>query len=70
LDKFNFSEIVDWHYPTGSDLNKKYTIAGKFGIPETASAADTHFNMEGHNLIANEVIKHLEKEIKQGTLKL
>ena len=70
LDKFNFSEIVDWHYPNGSDLNKKYTIAGKFGVPETASAPDTHFNMEGHNLMANEVIKHLEKEIKEGTLKL
>ena len=70
LDKFNFSEIVEWHYPNGTDFQKKYTIAGKFGVPETASAPDTHFNMEGHNLITNEVIKHLEKEIKEGTLKL
>ena len=70
LDKFNFSEIVEWQPPSGSDLNKQYTIAGKFGVPKTASAADTHFNMEGHNLIANEVIKHLENEIKEGTLKL
>jgi len=70
LDKFNFSEIVEWQPPSGNDLNKQYTIAGKFGVPKTASAADTHFNMEGHNLIANEVIKHLENEIKKGTLKL
>ncbi len=70
LGKFNFSEIAEWHYPNGNDLNKKYTIAGTFGIPETASAPDTHFNLEGHNMIANEIINHLEKEIKEGTLKL
>jgi hypothetical protein len=70
LDKFNFSDIVEWDYgKNGNDLNKKYTIAGKFGV-DNPKAPDTHFNMEGHNLIANEVIKHLEKEIKQGTLKL
>jgi hypothetical protein len=70
LDKFNFSDIVEWDYgKNGNDLNKKYTIAGKFGV-DNAKAPDTHFNMEGHNLIANEVIKHLEKEIKEGTLKL
>lgn len=71
LGKFNFSDIVEWdYYRNGSELNKKYTIAGKFGIPEDASAADTHFNLEGHNMMASEVIKHLEKEIKEGTLKL
>jgi hypothetical protein len=71
LNKFNFSEIVEWHYKKdGSDLNKKYTIAGKFGIPETSTAPDTHFNKEGHELIANEIIKHLEKEIQNGTIKL
>lgn len=70
LDKFNFSDIVEWdYYRNGSELNKKYTIAGKFGTPENASAKDTHFNLEAHNMIASEIIKHIENELKNGTLK-
>ena len=62
---FNFQYITEIGMATKrNDYNKikDYTIYGKFGMPKDAVAPDTHFSQEGHNFIAQEIIKHLENE--------
>ena len=68
LGNFNFRDVIESDYSDSKSLASKYTIAGKYGAP--GRVPDNHFNQAGHNLIASEVIKHLEKEIENGTLKL
>lgn len=60
LNKFNFFDIIEWDYSkNGNELNRKYTIAGKFGI---SKIPDTHLNLDGHNLFAKEIINYIENK--------